>query len=206
MGAAYTAVSKDARSHYYPALLLPHNAYHDSNHPDISSFHLPPAGNQEYSDNLLHLMSSPNPTQFDSRQTDTGISKAPLILGLDPARSLGVPLAMTTDIMHLASNISKLLLDLWCGTIVCMPTDDITTWDWAIFRDKQRWEVHGQAVEQSGSFLPSSFDTKPCKIAEKRNSNYKTREFVMYMFGLAPGLLHTLLRDIYWRNLCTFYR
>ncbi|KAN0078275.1 hypothetical protein V8E55_010332 [Tylopilus felleus] len=43
-------------------------------------------------------------------------------------------------------------------------------------------------------------------IAEKRNSDYKTCEFVMYMFGLAPGLPHTLLPDIYWLNLCKLVR
>ncbi|KAN0077362.1 hypothetical protein V8E55_011217 [Tylopilus felleus] len=108
--------------------------------------------------------------------------------------------------MHLTSNISKLLLDLWSGSITCMPTDNIATWDWAIFLDKQHWEVHGQAAQQSGSFLPQSFATKPHNIAEKRNSDYKTQEFIMYMFGLTPGLLHTLLPDIYWLNFCKLVR
>ena len=84
---------KDSQSHYYPALLTPHNAHVGSNHPDISSANLPPAGSQEYSANLSHLMSSPNQRQFELRWTETGITKAPLILGLDPTHSLGIPLA-----------------------------------------------------------------------------------------------------------------
>jgi hypothetical protein len=58
-------------------------------------------------------MSAPNPTQYNANHTETGISKAPLILGLEPTCSLGVSLCMTPDIMHLIANISDLLIDLW---------------------------------------------------------------------------------------------
>ncbi|KAN0087875.1 hypothetical protein V8E55_006496 [Tylopilus felleus] len=87
-----------------------------------------------------------------------------------------------------------------------MPTDDKTTWDWAVLRDEQVWKAHGQAVEDAGSFLPQSFDTRPRDIAEKLHSDYKTCEFIMYMFGIAPGLLHGILSDVYWRNLCKLIR
>lgn len=56
---------KDSCSHYYPMLLAPVNAYHDSNHPNISSFHIPSTGSQEYSANLFYIMSAPNSTQYD---------------------------------------------------------------------------------------------------------------------------------------------
>ena len=197
---------KDSRSHYYPALLTPHNARVGSNHPDISSANLPPAGSEEYSANLSHLMSSPNQRQFESRRTETGITKAPLILGLDPTRSLGVPLCMTSDIMHLAGNLSDLLISLWRGTIICAPTDDIATWDWAILRDDLTWQAHGRAVGEAGIYLPGSFDTKPRNIAEKINTGYKTWEFQLYLFGLAPALLQDLLPARYWQNFCKLVR
>ena len=140
MDAGFTAaLGEGTRTPDPTTLLVPRNAYHDSDHPNISSFWLPPANSQEYSANLFRLMSSPNLTQLDSRHTKTGISKAPLILGLDPTRSLGVPLTMTTDIMHLIANISQLLIDLWHGSVTCLATDSIKTWDWAIFRDEQIW-------------------------------------------------------------------
>ena len=193
---------KDSHSHYYPALLCPHDVYLDSNHPDTSSFQIPLAGNQDYTANLCYFMASPNPTQDNMHRTETGISKPLLILGLDPMSSLGVPLCMTTDLMHLASNITVLFLDLWRGDITCMPMDDTMTWDWAVLQDEQVWKAHGQAVEDTGSFLPQSFDTRPHDIAEKLHSDYKTREFIMYMFGITPGILHGILPNVYWRNLC----
>lgn len=197
---------KDSRSHYYPALLRPDNARNDSNFPDISSFEIPHAGSQEYTRNLFHVMSSPNQRQYELRRTETGISKPPLTLGLDPAHSLGVPLNMTTDIMHLAANLSDLLISLWRGTLQCMDSDDITTWDWAILRDEHRWQAHGRAVEQAGTYIPGSFDMKPRNIAEKINTDYKTWEFLVYTFGLAPGLLHNVLPDPYWTNFCKLVR
>ena len=186
---------KDSRSHYYPALLVSDNPHEGSNHPDISSANLPPAGNQEYSTNLVHLISSPNQHQFELRHTETGITKAPLILGFNSSRSLGVPLCMTTDVMHLAGNLSKLLISLWRGSITCAPTDDIATWDWAVLRDEATWQAHGRAIEEAGIYLPGSFDTKPRNLAEKMNTGYKTWEFQLYLFGLAPALLHGLLPD-----------
>ena len=157
---------KNTRSHYYPALLLLDNSCNGTNHPDISSAVLPPAGDQAYSENLFHLMSMPNQCQYELCRTETGVTKAPLILGLSHTRSLGVPLCMTTDIMHLAANISDLLISLWHGSIACAPTDSITTWDWAVLRDEEIWQAHGCAVEQAGNHIPGSFNTKPHNIAE----------------------------------------
>ena len=111
-------------------------------------------------------MSTPNQHQYELRRTETGVTKAPLILGLSHTRSLGVPLCMTTDIMHLAANISDLLISLWRGSIACAPTDSIATWDWAVLRDEEIWQAHGHAVEQAGNHIPGSFDTKPRNIAE----------------------------------------
>ena len=197
---------KDARSHYYPALLRPHNGPADSDHPDHSAFEIPPAGSQEYTANLIYLISAPNQRQFELRRTETGITKAPLILGLDPMHSLGVPLCMTPNIMHLTANLSDLLISLWRGTITCMNNDNINTWDWAVFRDEQIWKAHGHAVEEAGCYLPGSFGMKPHNIEDKLNSGYKTWEFFLYTFGLLPGLLHGLLPEPYWSNFCKLVR
>lgn len=113
---------------------------------------------------------------------------------------------MTPDIMHLAANISDLLLSLWRGNITCMPTDNIDSWDWAVFCDEQIWQDHGCAVEKAGIHLLGLFDTKPCNITAKINMDYKTWEFLIYTFALAPGLLENILPNPYWRNLCKLIR
>lgn len=197
---------KDSRSHYYPALLCPHNAHGNSSHADISSHQIPRGGSLEYSRNLFHLMSAPNQRQFELRCTETGISKAPLILGLHPVHLLGVPLCMTSDTMHLEALLAELMLALWRGSIPCMDTDDIATWDWAVLRDEQVWQAHGRTVKEAGGYLPGSFDAKPRNIAEKINTDYKTLEFIVYFFGLAPSLLYGILPQRYWKNFCRLVR
>lgn len=109
---------------------------------------------------------------------------------------------MTTDIMHLAGNLSDLLLALWRGTIDCGTSDDENTWEWAVFRDDDTWTVHGLAVEAAGPYLPGSFDRKPRNIAEKLNTGYKTWEFQLYTFSLAPALLYNVLPEKYWIHHC----
>ena len=81
-----------------------------------------------------------------------------------------------------------------------------TTWDWAVLHDEQTWQAHGHGVEAAGQHLPGSFDVKLCNIATKKNTSYKTWEFVVYLFGLAPGLLHNILPERYWKNLCKLMR
>lgn len=201
-----TGRQKDSHSHYYPMFLCPHSPCESSNHPDISAFRIPSAGNADYLRNLMFLLSAPSQRQYEFRRTQAGITKPPLVLGLDPTHTLGVPLSMTTDIMHLAANISDLMLLLWRGDLACMPSDDIASWDWAVLRDEQIWQAHGHAVEAAGQYLPGSFDTKPRNIAAKRHTDYKTWEFVVYIFGLAPGLLHSVLPEHYWKNFCKLVR
>lgn len=198
---------KERGHRYYPALLCPRdNVPEGSNHPDISVFDIPPGGSADYENNLNMLVSVPNQTQWDKMKTETGLTKPPLILGLSPACSLGIPLCMTTDVMHLAGNISDLLISLWRGEIDVAPSDDKNTWDWAIFRDNDRWASHGRDVAAVGSFLPGSFDRKPRNIAEKINTQYKTWEFQLYMFGLAPILLYGILPSKYWSHFCKLVR
>ena len=151
-------------------------------------------------------MSVPNQTQWDKIKTETGPTKPPLIIGLKPAHSLGVLLCMTTDIMHLAGNILDLLISLWHGEIDAVPGDDKTTWEWAVLRDKTVWVSHGQGVVAAGSFLPGSYDRKPCNIMKKINTQYKTWEFQLYTFGIAPVLLYNVLLSKYWSHFCQLVR
>ncbi|KIK22777.1 hypothetical protein PISMIDRAFT_101773 [Pisolithus microcarpus 441] len=54
--------------------------------------------------------------------------------------------------------------------------------------------------------IPGSFDRKPCNIADKINMDYKTWEFHLYIFCLAPTLLHDILPERYWLNFCKLVR
>lgn len=83
-----------------------------SNHDDIDVFNLLAGGEQDYARNLSFLVGAPTLWQHEIRKTETGITKPSLILGLPLKHSLGIPLAMTADIMHLVMNISHLLLSL----------------------------------------------------------------------------------------------
>ena len=51
-------------------------------------------------------------------------------------------------------------------------------------------------------YLPSSFDRPLRNIAEKLTSGYKAWEFLLYLYGLGPGLLYGLLPDVYYTNFC----
>ncbi|KIJ58220.1 hypothetical protein HYDPIDRAFT_178099 [Hydnomerulius pinastri MD-312] len=198
---------KTNKSNYYPALLRPRDrACMGSNFPDVNVFSLPPGGSQDYADNLRKLVASPSKRQYDNNKTDTGITKPPLILGLKPSRSLGVPFTMTTDIMHIMGNINDLLIGLWRGTLDCDASDDKDLWDWACLKDSDDWDAHGALVEDAGHHFPGSFDRKPRNIAEKINTQYKTCEYQLYMLALAPALLYKVLDPPYWKNFCQLVR
>ncbi|KAG2099859.1 uncharacterized protein F5147DRAFT_754682 [Suillus discolor] len=108
--------------------------------------------------------------------------------------------------MHLIANISDLILSLWRGTIKCDTLDDVRTWRWAIFRDDDAWTEHGAIVGATTYHIPGSFDRPPRNPAEKLNMQYKTWEFQLYIFGLAPALLHTILPQDIWLNFCKLVR
>ncbi|KAG2062347.1 hypothetical protein BDR06DRAFT_978729 [Suillus hirtellus] len=176
--------------HYYPTLLKPQWCAPSSGHPDIQVFKIPPGGSDKYAENLCLLVASLNQCQLDKNKTDTGITKPPLILGLKPSHCLRVPHCMTSDIMHIARNLSNLNIN------------DVDSWDWAVLKDRDAWEAHGRLVEAAGPYLPGSFDCKPCNIAEKLNTSYKTWEFQLYTFGLGSALLYGVLPQPYWLNYC----
>ncbi|KIK80240.1 hypothetical protein PAXRUDRAFT_15900 [Paxillus rubicundulus Ve08.2h10] len=194
---------KENGTHYYPALLCPRDhIVAGRHHRDIKALEVPQGGSTKYANNLKKIISVHNQTQWDKMKTETGLTKLPLILGLHPTCSLGVPLCMTTDIMHLAGNLSDLLLSLWRSTLSVGPNDDKSTWDWAVFKDNDLWISHGEDVEKAGVHLPGSYDRKLRNIAEKPNTQYMTWEFQLYTFAIAPVLLYGVLPPKYWANYC----
>jgi len=110
---------------YYPALSLPLDyAVVGCDHADINVHHIPPTSTDKYSQNLVHVMQSPNETRYKTRCKETGISKPSLFSGLPANRRLPIPGCFTADLMHLVSlNLTELLIDLWHGTLDCNSGD-----------------------------------------------------------------------------------
>ncbi|KAJ3872829.1 hypothetical protein F5051DRAFT_463280 [Lentinula edodes] len=104
--------------------------------------------------------------------------------------------------MHLILNLADILIPLWRGSVSCDRGDDISTWVWAVLKDKDTWEKHGADVANCTPYLPGSFDRPPRNPAEKINSGYKAWEFLLYLFGLGPGLLYNILPLEYWKSYC----
>ena len=198
-----TGRHKPGGPHYYPALFKPlgYNV-EGCDHDDISYATLPTSSLNTYHDNLRYLMASPNESQYKKRRLETGISKPSIFLGLSENKSLPVPSCFGSDIMHLLSlNIPDLLINLWRGTFDCDKKDDRTNWDWAVLKGPV-WEKHGRQVASATPYLPGSFDRPPRNPAEKISSGYKAWEFLLYLFGLGPGLFYNVLPEKYWRNFC----
>ncbi|KAF8230405.1 hypothetical protein L208DRAFT_1282038 [Tricholoma matsutake] len=104
--------------------------------------------------------------------------------------------------MHLGSlNLPDLLNNLWCGTFDCDTSDKCSTWDWAKLQGST-WVEPGCQVAVATPYLPGSFDRPPCNPAEKISSGYKAWEFLLYLFGLGPGLLYSILPEKYYQNFC----
>jgi hypothetical protein len=104
--------------------------------------------------------------------------------------------------MHLgALNLPDLLISPWRGTIDCTKPDDRSTWIWAVLRGDV-WLHHRKTIADTLPFLPSSFNCPPHNIAEKISSSYKAWEFLMYLYGLGPGLLLGILPEPYYSNYC----
>ena len=194
---------KPGGSHYYPALLKPLNyRVFGSDHNDLPYANLPSCSPEIYHKNLRHLLASPNETQYKKRRLETGISKPSIFLGLQQAKILGIPGCFGSDIMHLASlNIPDLLINLWRGVFDCDKKDDRATWDWAVLQGPT-WEAHGKQVASATPYLPGSFDRPPRNPAEKISSGYKAWEFLLYLYGLGPGVFYNILPEKYWRHYC----
>lgn len=105
------------------------------------------------------------------------------------------------DIMHLILNLADILMSLWRGTLDCAVTDSRLSWSWAVLQG-DIWKFHGSDVAASMPYLPGSFDRPPRNPAEKINSGYKAWEFLLYLFGLGPGLFYKILPDNIWASYC----
>lgn len=188
---------------YFPALLKPADYDVDGcMHGDIDIRALPTASCEHYNTNLRYLVESPNDTQYRARRLETGISKPSIFSALNRTSSLQLPKSAGSDIMHLgALNLTDLMISLWRGTIDCTKPDDKSSWSWAVLRGDV-WQEHGRAVADTLHFLPSSFDRPPRNIAEKLTSGYKAWEFLLYLYGLGPGLLYGVLPEMYYTNYC----
>lgn len=64
------------------------------------------------------------------------------------------------------------------------------------------WKAHGDAVAATKPYLPGSFDWPPRNPAEKINNGFKAWEFLIYIYGLGPGLFYGVLPSTYWENFC----
>ena len=107
--------------------------------------------------------------------------------------------------MHLVSlNILDLLISLWCGTIDSDKNNKLS-WDFTVLQGTI-WRDHRTDVALMTPYLPGSFDRLPCNPTEKINSGYKAWEYLMYLFGLGPGLFYHVLPKPYWRNMCRLVR
>jgi hypothetical protein len=98
-------------------------------------------------------------------------------------------------------NFTDLIISLFRGTLDCEKPDSKESWSWAVLQGTI-WKAHGESVAAATPYLPGSFDRPPRNPAEKLTSGYKAWEFLLYIIGLAPALLHGILPDAEWRHLC----
>jgi hypothetical protein len=187
-------------SHYYPVCLKPEDG-EPGDHPDILPAEYGDNTFFDYNNQLKYVTESRNKTQYKARHLQTGVMKPGIFLGLQPKHTHTIPRCFGYNIMHLVSlNIPDLLVSLWCGTIDGNK-DNWRLWDFAVLRGTI-WTDHGIDVASMTPYLPGSFNCPPRNPAEKINSGYKAWEYLMYIYGLGPGLFYHILPKPYWRNLC----
>lgn len=103
---------------------------------------------------------------------------------------------------HGAINLPDLLIPLWRGKFDCdNRTDPLSNWDWAVLTGPT-WTKHGKEVAAATPYLPGLFDHPPRNPAQKINSGYKAWEYLLYLYGLGPGVFFGVLPDKYYQNFC----
>ncbi|PIL24852.1 hypothetical protein GSI_12738 [Ganoderma sinense ZZ0214-1] len=188
---------------YYPALKQPRN---DPDAPgDITlAVNQPKASERaavRYRKNLEKVRKARSKKEYAAARLETGIAKPSIFSGLPGF--LGVPGGFVLDLMHLISlNLTDLIVSLLRGTLSCEHPDNKSTWDFAIFSNLDVWKAHGQLVANATRYLPGSFDRPPRDPSKKISSGYKAWEFLLYVYGLLPGLLRHLLAPRYYRHFC----
>jgi hypothetical protein len=187
--------------HHYPCMTKPSNyAVARCDHPTIKPQDLPEAFAGTYPADLDHVIASSGVTQYRDRRAKTGICKPSILSGLGEG-TLEVPRMCSGDIMHLVLNLGDLLFSLWRGNIDHSALDNPSNWPFRCLVG-ETWDLFGKAVVACTPYLPSSYDRPPRNPALKINSGYKQREFLNLLFGLGPGLLHSVLKPVYWRSYC----
>ncbi|KAF9037969.1 hypothetical protein BJ165DRAFT_1407912 [Panaeolus papilionaceus] len=157
---------------------------------------------KKYDANIEKILRSTTQGEYEENRKDTGLSKLSLLSGLDQELMLPVPSCFSVDLMHLIFiNLGELLIPLWCGTLLCEPSDNKGTWDWATLTG-DTWAEHGQLVADATKYFPSSFHRPPQNPAEKISSGYKATEYYLYLFGLGPALFRIVLPTQYYLNFC----
>lgn len=197
---------KPQGSTYYPAHYKPSNySVQGCDHEDLSiemiSISLESA-QERYKRNLAYLLDSRNRSQYIKRRLETGLAKPSIFQGISSKCRLEIPSCFPIDFMHLAAlNIPDLMTSLFRGTMACGKNDSKRTWTWAVLQGDV-WETHGKLVEKAASYLPGSFDRAPRNPCEKISSSYKAWEFLVYLYGLCPAFLKTVLPEEYWVHFC----
>lgn len=193
---------KNGGSHYYPVLFKPNNyTIAGCSHTDSDPKELRPIDINRYKTALEKVVSSASQTSYEENRRETGICKPSIFAGLEP-HILGIPSMFPGDIMHLVLNLADLLIPLWRGTFDCASTDSRSLWHWAVLGNPDIWKDHGKDVAACQPHLPGSFGRPPRNPAEKINSGYKAWEFLLYMFGLGPGIFYQVLPDDIWSSYC----
>ncbi len=202
LGCSMQGRHKLGSGHYYAAHLRPHG--HNNKHPDFDfrDFNQLLNYHEDYDHNLTKLLASNNQAEYEQNRKLTGLSKPSIISGLSKSLTLSVPKCFTVDLMHLLFlNLGELLISLWRGSLKCEPTDDRSSWDWAVLLGNV-WQDHGKLVAAATRYFPSFFHRTPRNPAEKINSGYKATEYFLYVFGLGPAFFRTVLPQKYWINFC----
>ena len=194
--------NKPGGPHYYPALLRPLDSGNpSSNHPDQTVDNIPDPDPASYRRDLNYVLASSSDAEYRRRRLDTGIRKASIFDGL--LRILELPTCFPGDLMHQpVLNVPPLMFDLWANREGCRKGTRATDiWEWAVLKGDV-WQAHGQAVANAARYLPRSFDRPPRNPAEKLSSGYKAWEYLMYFYGLGPGVFYGVLPDKYYRHYC----
>ena len=158
--------------------------------------------NIRYRDNLALVESSQTQRIFQNNRKATGICGPSIFSGLK--KILPLPACLPIDLMHLIGlNLPDpdIFVKLWRGTIACGASDSKSDWTWAVLVGDV-WKQHGAAVAAVLPYLPGSFDHPPRNPVEKINSGYKAWEFVTWIYGYGPALLHGILPLPFYQNFC----
>lgn len=187
---------------YYPALFKPDNYNIEGcDHEDISPHVVRGIDHERYKQHLRVVLMSQGQGTYEFNRRETGICKPSIFSGLSPSSILGIPDMFPGDIMHLILNLADLFMKLWRGKMECGETDSRQNWPWAVLTG-ETWTTHGRDVANATPYLPGSFDRPPRNPAEKINSGYKCWEWLLYLFGLGPGLLYNVLPTDEWESYC----